>query len=192
MLHFFIAYAAVIVGAYSAGAIFSFAPDMSKSHQAAQDIKKLLDQPVKIDARKDTGEVITKLDGNLELRNVYFRYPNRPERIVINGLTLKIEAGQYIGLVGASGCGKSTIIALLERFFDPELGDILVDGKDISTLNVKNYRSHLALVSQEPTLYRGTIRENITLGTNDEDVSEEKINRACKDANIYDFIQSLP
>jgi len=81
---------------------------------------------------------------------------------------------------------------LLERFFDPEAGRILVDGKDITTLNVKNYRSHLALVGQEPTLYQGTVRENITLGSDDEDVTEEKIARACKDAHIYDFIQSLP
>ncbi|KAJ5494554.1 hypothetical protein N7463_010641 [Penicillium fimorum] len=172
MVQFFIAYAAVIVGSFSAGAIFSFAPDMSKSRQAAQDIKTLLDRHVKIDARQESGDL--------------------PERVVINNLSLTIQPGQYIGLVGGSGCGKTTIIALLERFFDPEAGQILVDGKDISKLNVKSYRSHLALVSQEPTLYQGTIRENITLGTNDEDISEERITKACKDANIYDFIQSLP
>ncbi|KAJ5383180.1 hypothetical protein N7517_001091 [Penicillium concentricum] len=192
MVQFFIAYAAVIVGSFSAGAIFSFAPDMSKSRQAAQDIKTLLDRPVNIDARQITGELLTKIDGSLELQNIYFRYPNRPERLVVSNLSLSVQSGQYIGLVGASGCGKSTIIALLERFFDPEAGQILVDGKDISKLNVKSYRSHVALVSQEPTLYQGTIRENITLGTNDEDVSEEKITKACKDANIYNFIQSLP
>ncbi|KAJ5158989.1 ABC transporter integral membrane type 1 [Penicillium coprophilum] len=192
MVQFFIAYAAVIVGSFSAGAIFSFAPDMSKSRQAAQDIKTLLDRPVNIDARERTGEMLTKIDGGLEMRNIYFRYPNRPERLVVKNLSLSVQPGQYIGLVGASGCGKSTIIALLERFFDPEAGQIFVDGKNISKLNVKSYRSHLALVSQEPTLYQGTIKENITLGTNDENVSEEKITKVCKDANIYDFIQSLP
>ncbi|KAM5474795.1 putative ABC-type xenobiotic transporter [Microsporum ferrugineum] len=192
VLQFFICYAAIIAGAFSAGAIFSFAPDMSKSRQAAQDIKTLLDRPVNIDVRQGTGEILTKIDGSLEMRNIYFRYPNRPEKMVIAGLSLSVQPGQYIGLVGASGCGKSTIIALLERFFDPEAGQILVDGKDISKLNIKNYRSHLALVSQELTLYQGTIRENITLGTNDEDVSEEKITKAYKDANIYDFIRSLP
>ncbi|KAF3482471.1 uncharacterized protein GIQ15_05230 [Arthroderma uncinatum] len=192
VLQFFICYAAVIAGAFSAGAIFSFAPDMSKSRQAVQGIKTLLDRPVNIDARQGTGEILTRIYGSLEMRNIYFRYPNRPEKTVIAGLSLSVQPGQYIGLVGVSGCGKSTIIALLERFFDPEGGQILVDGKDISKLNIKNYRSHLALVSQEPTLYQGTIRENITMGTNDEDVSEEKITKTCKDANIYDFIQSLP
>jgi ATP-binding cassette subfamily B (MDR/TAP) protein 1 len=192
MVQFFIAYAAVIAGSFSAGAIFSFAPDMSKSRQAAQDIKTLLSRPVTIDTRQETGEQLPRMDGSLELRNICFRYPNRPERVVLNGLSLSVQTGQYIGLVGASGCGKSTIISLLERFFDPEAGQILVDGKDISKLNVKSYRSHLALVSQEPTLYQGTMRENIILGTNDEDVSEERVIQACKDANIYDFIISLP
>ncbi|KAE8148191.1 P-loop containing nucleoside triphosphate hydrolase protein [Aspergillus avenaceus] len=191
MQQFFISYAAIVVGAFGAGAIFSFAPDMSKSRQAARDIETLLDRPVHIDALRETGEMLTTMNGSLEMRNIYLRYPNRPEKAVINGLSLSIQPGQYIGLVGASGCGKSTIIALLERFFDPEAGQVLVDGKEISKLNVKNYRGHLALVSQEPTLYQGTIRENITLGTN-ENVSEEKITKACKDANIDDFIQSLP
>ncbi|KAJ5483323.1 hypothetical protein N7530_002569 [Penicillium desertorum] len=192
MVQFFIAYAAVIAGAFSAGAIFSFAPDMSKSRQAAQDIKTLLSRPVTIDARQETGEQLPKMDGSLEIRNLYFRYPNRPERVVLNGLSLSVQTGQYIGLVGASGCGKSTIISLLERFFDPEAGTILVDGKDISKLNIKSYRSHLALVSQEPTLYHGTIRENIIIGTDDDSLSEERVIQACKDANIYDFILSLP
>lgn len=152
----------------------------------------LLSRPVTIDNHQETGEQLPKMDGSLGMRNVYFRYPNRPERRVLNGLSLNVETGQYIGLVGASGCGKSTIISLLERFFDPEAGEILVDGKDISMLNVKSYRSHLALVSQEPTLYHGTIRDNITMGTDDDDISEERVIQACKDANIYDFIISLP
>lgn len=92
----------------------------------------LLSRPVTIDNRQETGEQLPKMDGSLEMRNVYFRYPNRPERIVLNGLSLSVETGQYIGLVGASGCGKSTIISFWERFFDPEAGEILVDGKNIS------------------------------------------------------------
>ncbi|KAH8660706.1 P-loop containing nucleoside triphosphate hydrolase protein [Tricladium varicosporioides] len=192
MLQFFICYSGVIAGAYSAGAIFSFAPDMSKASQAANDMKTLFDHPINIDSRREDGEKLEVMKGSIELRNLSFRYPNRPEKLVLNNLNLTISPGQYIALVGASGCGKSTIIAMLERFFDPESGQILVDGKNISTLNIKNYRSHLALVSQEPTLYEGTIRDNIVLGTDDDDVSEEAIIQACKNANIYDFILSLP
>jgi ATP-binding cassette subfamily B (MDR/TAP) protein 1 len=94
--------------------------------------------------------------------------------------------------VGPSGCGKSTTIALLERFYDPIVGGVYVDGKEISSLNINDYRSYLALVSQEPTLYQGTIRENIVLGSTSENVSDAAIEHACREANIYDFIQSLP
>jgi ATP-binding cassette subfamily B (MDR/TAP) protein 1 len=111
---------------------------------------------------------------------------------VLKGLDLKICPGQYVALVGASGCGKSTAIMLLARFYDPQEGSILVDGKDISTLNVHDYRSHIALVSQEPALYQGTIKENILLGSLSNDVSDATIESACREANIYDFIMSLP
>jgi ATP-binding cassette, subfamily B (MDR/TAP), member 1 len=80
----------------------------------------------------------------------------------------------------------------LERFYDPTLGRIFVDGQDISKLNINAYRRSLALVSQEPTLYQGTIRDNVLLGADGEDTPQEKIAKACKAANIYDFIMSLP
>ncbi|EFR02788.1 multidrug resistance protein 2 [Nannizzia gypsea CBS 118893] len=104
---------------------------------------------------------------------------------------MKIEPGSFIALVGPSGCGKSTLLALLERFFDPTSGQILLDCQDISNLDVTSYRSSISLVGQEPTLYSGTIRENIVLGSADT-ASEEQIIKACKDANIYETIMSLP
>lgn len=97
-----------------------------------------------------------------------------------------------MALVGASGCGNSTTLTLLERFYNPLSGNICIDSKDISSLNLTSYRNLLALVSQEPTLYQGTIRENILLGVDRYDVGEEVIIQACKAANIYDFITSLP
>ncbi|TQS33762.1 hypothetical protein Golomagni_05881, partial [Golovinomyces magnicellulatus] len=115
-------------------------------------------------------------DGVVEFRDVHFRYPTRPEQPVLRGLNLNIQPGQYVALVGASGCA----------------GGVYVDGKEISTLNINEYRSFIALVSQEPTLYHGTIRENIMLGTPNEDVTDEQIEHACREANIYDFVMSLP
>ena len=191
-LHFFVCFSAIIFGAQSAGTIFSFAPDMGKAKQAAKELKTLYDRVPAIDSWSSDGESLKHIDGTIEFRNVHFRYPTRPEQPVLRGLNLTVKPGQYVALVGASGCGKSTTIALMERFYDPLSGGVFVDGKEISSLNINDYRGHLALVSQEPTLYQGTVRENVLLGADREDVPEEAIVQACKDANIYDFIISLP
>lgn len=191
-LHFFICFSAIIFGAQSAGTIFSFAPDMGKAKQAAKELKVLFDRVPAIDSWSQAGERFSDMEGTIEFRDVHFRYPTRPEQPVLRGLNLTVKPGQYVALVGASGCGKSTTIALMERFYDPLSGGIFVDGKEISSLNINDYRGYLALVSQEPTLYQGSVRENVLLGTDREDVPEEAIIQACKDANIYDFIISLP
>ena len=192
LLQYFICFSAVIFGAQSAGTIFSFAPDMGKAKGAANDLKILFDRKPTIDSWSSDGERIDHVDGTIEFRDVHFRYPTRPEQPVLRGLNLTVKPGQYVALVGASGCGKSTTIALLERFYDPLAGGVYVDGKEISSLNINDYRGFLALVSQEPTLYQGTIRENVLLGADRDDVPEAEIVQACKDANIYDFIISLP
>ncbi|CZR39974.1 uncharacterized protein FPRO_04872 [Fusarium proliferatum ET1] len=192
MFQFFLCFMAIIFGAQSAGTIFSFAPDMGKAHHAAGELKKLFDRQPVVDTWSDTGDRLPHVEGTLEFRDVHFRYPTRPEQPVLRGLNLTVRPGQYIALVGASGCGKSTTIALLERFYDPLSGGVFIDGHEISTLNVNDYRSHIALVSQEPTLYQGSIRENILLGTAREDVSDKDIEHATREANIYDFIVSLP
>ncbi|KAH6653974.1 ABC transporter [Truncatella angustata] len=188
---FFVCFQAVIFGAQSAGTIFSFAPDMGKAHHASAELKTLFDRKPVVDTWSQDGERLEAVDGTLEFRDVHFRYPTRPEQPVLRGLNLTVRPGQYVALVGASGCGKSTTIALLERFYDPLVGGIYIDGKEISSLNVNEYRSFIALVSQEPTLYQGTIKENIVLGAAHE-VTDEAIEFACKEANIFDFILSLP
>jgi ATP-binding cassette subfamily B (MDR/TAP) protein 1 len=165
---------------------------MSKAKQAAQELKVLFDRAPRIDTWSDTGKPLTSVSGTVEFRDVHFRYPTRPEQPVLRGLDLLVKPGQYIALVGASGCGKSTTIALLERFYDPLSGGIYIDGQEISSLNINDYRSFIALVSQEPTLYQGTIRENVLLGADRTDVSDSDIEFACREANIYDFIMSLP
>lgn len=192
MFQFFICFTEIIFGAQSAGSVFSFAGDMSKARNAAKELRRLVDLQPSIDNWSPDGESVTSCDGNVEFRDVHFRYPTRTEVPVLRGLNLTVKPGQYVALVGASGCGKSTTIALLERFYDPLAGSVLVDGKDISRLNLNEYRSFLALVSQEPTLYQGTIRDNVLLGSDRVDVDDERIIQACKDANIYEFIMSLP
>ncbi|EAS30718.3 multidrug resistance protein MDR [Coccidioides immitis RS] len=192
LFQFFLAFSEVIFGAQSAGTVFSFAPDMGKAKSAAADFKKLFDRRPPIDTLSKEGDDVEHIEGTIEFRDVHFRYPTRPEQPVLRGLNLSVKPGQYVALVGPSGCGKSTTIALLERFYDTLSGGVYVDGTDITRWNVSAYRSFLALVSQEPTLYQGSIRDNILLGITEDDVPEEAIIEACKAANIYDFIMSLP
>jgi ATP-binding cassette subfamily B (MDR/TAP) protein 1 len=192
MFTFFVCFSEILFGAQSAGTVFSFSPDMGKAKNAAAEFLKLFERRPTIDTWSEEGENLEHCEGTIEFKDVHFRYPTRPEQPVLRGLDLSVKPGQYIALVGPSGCGKSTTIALLERFYDALSGGVYVDGKNIAELNVNSYRSHLALVSQEPTLYQGTIKENILLGRPNEDPSDEELVKACKDANIYDFIMSLP
>lgn len=188
---FFICFSAIMFGAQAAGAMFSFAPDMGKAKKAAQELKTLFDSKPEIESSIITSDALD-IQGRIEFRDVHFAYPTKLEQPVLRGLNFTVTPGQCVAFVGASGCGKTTVVSLLERFYDPTSGTVLVDGRDVSTLNINEYRKHLALVSQEPTLYQGTIRENLLLGTAREDVDEEEIVVACKEANIYDFIMSLP
>lgn len=191
---FFVAFSAVVFGAQSAGSIFSFAPDMGKAKQAAVNISEILDKSPKIDTWSSEGKAVDDdaVEGNIEFKDVHFRYPTRSHVPVLRGLNLKINKGQYVALVGASGCGKSTTIQLTERFYDPLSGTVTLDGEDVKGLNINNYRKQIALVQQEPVLYSGTIRENIMLGTNEDNVTDEMMFEAAKKANIHDFVMSLP
>lgn len=188
VVQFFIVYSAVINGAQSAGAIFSFAPDMGQTRSAAAVLKSFLNRVPKIDNWSTEGKKIDQLTGKIELEKVRFTYPGRPDHTVLRGVSLTAEPGQFVALVGASGSGKSTVMALLERFYDPTSGSVAVDGLELREYHLQSYRAQLAMVSQETTLYTGTIKENIL--ANKEDVGEDALVQACKDANIYEFIVS--
>ncbi|KAJ8098007.1 P-loop containing nucleoside triphosphate hydrolase protein [Lipomyces tetrasporus] len=191
VLQFYIAYITLIIGAQNAGMVLSYAPDMGKAKYAAANIKKLLSTVPKVDTSSNKGKVPEDVQGEIEFRNVHFRYPTRLQVPVLRGLNLTIKKGQYVALVGSSGCGKSTTIGLIEAFYRPLSGQILLDGQDISELNINAYREQIALVQQEPTLYAGTIRDNILYGTK-ENVSDDQIYDVCREANIHDYIMSLP
>ncbi|KAI9923751.1 hypothetical protein MW887_008378 [Aspergillus wentii] len=192
LLHFFICFSAIIFGTQSAGSLFSFAPDMGKARAAAAVLRQLFDRVPSIDSWSTGGDRLPSVEGEIEFRDVQFAYATRPNRQVLRGLNLTIKPGQWVALVGSSGSGKSTVVSLLERFYDPQSGGIYVDGRDIRSLNVSNYRFFLTLVGQEPTIYSGSIRENILHGTMRTDVTEEEILTILQQANIHDFIMSLP
>jgi ATP-binding cassette subfamily B (MDR/TAP) protein 1 len=190
VVQFFIVYSSIINGAQSAGVIFSFAPDMGEARSAAKTLKSFLNRIPRIDNWSTEGKTVERIEGKVELQNVRFSYPGRIDHKVLRGVSLTAEPGQYVALVGASGSGKSTVMAILERFYDPTAGAVFVDEVELKDYNIQSYRAQMAIVSQETTLYTGTIRENIM--ADKDDVSEEMVVQACKDANIYEFITSLP
>ncbi|KAG7444173.1 P-loop containing nucleoside triphosphate hydrolase protein [Guyanagaster necrorhizus] len=193
---FFVGLMSTTFAAIQAGNIFQHAPDMSEAKEASEGIVQIFDSMPEIDAQSPEGESVEREEtkGHIRFEGVHFRYPTRPGVRVLRDLNLDIKQGTYVALVGQSGCGKSTTIQLIERFYDPLAGRVTLDGKDISNLNVAQYRQLISLVSQEPTLYSGTVRFNVLLGAIKprEEVTEEEIEEACRKANILDFIDSLP
>lgn len=131
------------------------------------------------------------VSGEVQLNNVTMTYQGR-ERPALENVSLTIKAGQTVAFCGPSGGGKSTVLALINRFYDPSSGTILIDGIDIQAVPMDEYRSSLGLVSQDAILYDGTFRENILLGLEDEEISDDELEKACSDAHILDFIRSLP
>uniref|UniRef100_A0A669QV84 ATP binding cassette subfamily B member 1 n=1 Tax=Phasianus colchicus TaxID=9054 RepID=A0A669QV84_PHACC len=188
----FLVFSAVVFGAMALGQTSSFAPDYAKAKISAAHLFVLFDRVPSIDSYCEDGEKPVTFGGNTRIKDVKFNYPNRPEVKILQGLNLKVEKGQTLALVGSSGCGKSTVVQLLERFYDPLSGEIEFDDKDAKTLNIQWLRSHIGIVSQEPILFDFTIAENIAYGDNTREVSHEEIVSAAKAANIHSFIDSLP
>ncbi|XP_044151480.1 ATP-dependent translocase ABCB1-like [Bufo gargarizans] len=166
--------------------------NFGRAKLSAERIFQLLDRTPAIDIVSEQGETLKQMEGNLEFKNIQFVYPTRPNLQILHGFNLKVSKGQTLALVGSSGCGKSTVVQLLERFYDPAEGQVLVDGIDITSLHLKWLRSQLAIVSQEPILFDCSIEENIQYGDNSRLVPEEEVIEAAKAANIHTFIMNLP
>lgn len=126
----------------------------------------------------------------VSLHNICFHYPSRPDQAALHDFSLHVQAGETVALVGASGAGKSTIMQLLLRFYDPQQGSIQLNGQDIRTLSLQRLREHMALVAQEPVLFSGTIADNIRYGR--QSASDAQIEAAARQAHAWDFIGQLP
>ena len=187
---FFVAFMAIFMGSFSLGAAMQNATDQKKAAMAVKNIFDLIDFQSSIEIEDDNRLRPANVEGKIELSNVEFSYPARPDQVVMNGFNLVVEAGQTVALCGASGSGKSTTIQLVERFYDPAGGTVMLDGQDIKTLNLSWLRQQIGLVSQEPTLFSGTIAENIAYGKPGS--SREEVEAAARSANAHDFILSFP
>ncbi|XP_059629369.1 ABC transporter B family member 11-like isoform X1 [Cornus florida] len=168
----------------------SLAPDSSKAKIATASIFDILDGKSKIDPSDESGMKLENVKGEIEFRHVSFKYPSRPDVQILQDLSLTIPRGKTVALVGESGCGKSTVISLMQRFYDPDSGHIMLDGIDIQKFQLKWLRQQMGLVNQEPVLFNDTIRANIAYGK-EGNASEAEILAASELANAHNFISGL-
>ncbi|KAF2937623.1 hypothetical protein DAI22_03g063500 [Oryza sativa Japonica Group] len=182
----------LVLSSFSVGQLAGLAPDTSGAPAAIAGILTILKRRPAITG-DSTKRRITIKDGkpiDVELRKVTFAYPSRPEVTVLSGFSLRVKAGTTVAVVGASGSGKSTVVWLVQRFYDPGDGKVVVGGVDARELDLKWLRGECAMVGQEPALFSGSIRDNIGFGN--PKASWAEIEEAAKEANIHKFISALP
>ncbi|KAI9294859.1 P-loop containing nucleoside triphosphate hydrolase protein [Neoconidiobolus thromboides FSU 785] len=190
---------AILLGAFSLSNVPPHFQAVTYARGAGAKLFEAIDRVPPIRSNSKEGEKLSQIVGEIEFKNIRFAYPSRTEVQIFDDYSLKIEPGTTVALVGASGSGKSTTIQLLERFYDPDSGEVHLDGHNIAKLNLKWYRQQLGLVSQEPTLFSGTIADNVAIGligTKYEHAPREEqmplIIEACIKSNANTFITGLP
>uniref|UniRef100_A0A3B3R3I7 ATP-binding cassette, sub-family B (MDR/TAP), member 11a n=1 Tax=Paramormyrops kingsleyae TaxID=1676925 RepID=A0A3B3R3I7_9TELE len=192
-LHYMLVFrviSAVVISGTALGRASSFTPDYAKAKVAAAQLFKLLDRVPQIS--QAGGQKWEGFKGEIEFVNCRFTYPSRPDIQVLNGLVVSVKPGQTLAFVGSSGCGKSTSIQLLERFYDPDDGRVLIDGYPTGNISVPFLRSQIGIVSQEPVLFDCSIGENIQYGDNSRTVGMDEVIAAAQKAYLHDFVMSLP
>ncbi|KAK9210343.1 hypothetical protein WN944_002713 [Citrus x changshan-huyou] len=164
----------------------------TEANAAASSISEMIYRVPNIGSDDKQGKILSDVEGDLEIKYIDVAYPSKAESVVLRNFNLGdgLMASQTVGLVGKSGSGKSTVINLLERFYDPLTGEILLDGVDIKSLQVKWLRSQMGIASQEPINFATSIKENILFGK--EEASMEEVISAAKAANAHNFINQLP
>lgn len=181
----------ILVGAFGLGTTGPFFQSLGAACLSAAKMLEVMERKPLIDVTGG-GKALDTVVGDIELRDVCFEYKNKKGETqpVFDGLNLKVKAGQTVALVGESGCGKSTVARLVQRFYSPTTGQVLLDGHDISTLDIVNLRSHIGVVSQEALLFETSILNNIRYGKSG--ATDEQCIAAAKAANAHEFISSFP
>jgi ATP-binding cassette subfamily B protein len=182
----FIFYTMFIGG--SIGGLGDMYAQIQKTLGASERLLEILDEKSEVEIKPISS--LVPIYGNISFENVAFSYPTRPDMAVLKDISLDVSAGRKIALVGYSGAGKSTVVQLLMRYYQPQGGRIMVDGQNIQTFDITAYRQNIAVVPQEVMLFGGTIRENIAYGK--PDATEKEIMEAARKANALEFISSFP
>ncbi|VEN35825.1 unnamed protein product [Callosobruchus maculatus] len=182
---------ALIMGTVSIANSLAFTPNFTRGIKAAKNVKRFLNR-IPLIRNHPNCKTLSMVSGNVKYSDIHFSYPTRPNVQVLSGLDLEVLQGKTVALVGQSGCGKSTVVQLIERFYDPDSGQVFMDDEDIKTVELNSLRSHIGIVSQEPNLFSKTIAENIAYGDNSREVNQEEIIEAAKNANVHNFIVDLP
>lgn len=180
----------LVITANSVAETVSLAPEIIRGGEAVGSVFSVLDRQTRIDPDDADADPVETIRGDIDLRHVDFAYPSRPDVMVFRDFNLRIRAGHSQALVGASGSGKSSVIAMIERFYDPLGGKVMIDGKDIRRLNLKSLRLKIGLVQQEPALFAATIFDNIAYGK--DGATESEVMEAARSANAHGFISGLP
>lgn len=183
-----------LYSALKLGQLLPYIQSFSVARSAAAGVYRIIDRNPIIDSSSRQGKRLDHIEGHVRFEGVDFSYPSRVEVPILNTLTLDVPAGRTVALVGSSGCGKSTCIQLLQRFYDPIRGRVLIDGQDLKELNVRWLRDQIGVVGQEPSLFDMSIAENIKYGARQDgqEITQEDIERAARKANADGFIRSLP
>ncbi|KAF3931404.1 hypothetical protein ABW19_dt0201475 [Dactylella cylindrospora] len=199
---FFIVLPALLFSAQTAGQVFSLAPEFTKAASASRRIFQLLDaQPIiSANSNEDQPQRTPREEqkkpgekGSIEFKNVTFSYPTRPDAIVLRDLSLSINPGEFVAIVGDSGSGKSSLLSLIQRFYDPTYGTVLVDNEDISKLPISQHRSRISILSQDLTLFSESIFFNVAIGAGEDiaKVTKEDVEAVCKKVGMHEFIMGL-
>ncbi|KAL5852913.1 hypothetical protein ACOSQ3_008031 [Xanthoceras sorbifolium] len=180
----------VLIGSLSMGQASPCLSAFAAGQAAAFKMFETINRQPQIDAYDVNGRKLDDIQGDIELRDVAFSYPTRPDEQILNGFSLSISSGTTAALVGQSGSGKSTVISLIERFYDPQAGEVLIDGVNLKKFQLKWIRDKIGLVSQEPVLFTCSIKDNIAYGKDGATI--EEIKAATVLANADNFIKNLP
>ena len=184
----FVIYAVMVAGAVAA--LSEIWGELQRAAGATERLVELLEAEDAVNDPKAPGVLARPVRGEITFEKVSFSYPSRPQVAALDGVELTIRPGETVALVGPSGAGKTTIVQLIQRFYDPGEGRVLIDGQDLTALAREDFRREMALVPQDPVIFAASARDNIRFGR--EEASDAEVEAAAKAAAAHDFIAALP